>query len=92
MCQNYELQLQLVQRNEDELRNQLAKSQEIMQTFKDELRKEQNSRSELEEKFREDSKAAEFQLNELLESMENREHEMSHLRGKYFLTWSVIFE
>lgn len=82
MCRNYELQLQLVQLNEDELRNQLAKSQEIMQNFKDDLRKEQNCRTELEEKFREEASTTEQQLQDHIQQLTTTENEMKELKGK----------
>ncbi|KAI1292315.1 Rab GTPase-binding effector protein 1 [Halotydeus destructor] len=83
MCQNYEFQLQMVQKSEEELRNQLAKSQEIMHSLKDDLRKERSARTELEDKFREESKASEIQLNDLLENIEQRESDLSDLRDSF---------
>lgn len=81
MCSNYELQLQSVQRKEDELRNQLARSQEIMQTFKDDLRKEQNNRAELEEKFNEDATLTDSQLSNLIEKLETNDSQLQQMKS-----------
>lgn len=85
MCRNYEMQLQSVQQHEDELRNQLAKSQHIMQNFKDDLRKEHNSRLELEEKFKKDSETMDDQLRELDDKLSTNEAQLFEMKGNLLL-------
>lgn len=81
MCRNYELQLQIVQVNEDGLRSQLAKSQEIMKGLKDELRKEQAGRLELEETFNKEAIVTEKKLQELMNQLEISNSRLDQVTG-----------
>ena len=90
MCRNYELQLQMVQISEDELRDQLARSQTVMKTLKDELRKEQNSKMELEEKFNEEAKTSDIKLKELTTRQEDSSSQFSEMKGMTWLTFQYF--
>lgn len=83
MCRNYELQLQIVQVNEDGLRTQLAKSQEIMKGLKDELRKEQAGRVELEDTFNKEARCTELKLQDLMSHLEVSNSRLDRMTGEF---------
>lgn len=82
MCRNYELQLQIVQCNEEDMKTQLAQCQAAIKSLRDEVKKEQISKNELEEKFSEEAKATEDRLKECSERLDAANRRVTELRGE----------
>jgi predicted nucleic acid-binding Zn-ribbon protein len=82
MCRNYELQLQIVQLNEEDLKNQLVHMRNAIKSLKDDVTKEKDSKRELEEKFLEEAKITENKLKECSDRLETANAQVTELRGE----------
>lgn len=82
MCRNYELQLQIVQCNEEDLKAEVSKIKSSMKAIKEEVKKEQRSKNELEDKFMEEAKVTESKLKECSERLDAANRHVAELRGK----------
>ena len=82
MCRNYELQLQIVQLNEEDLKSQLLHMRSAIKSLKDDLKKEKDSKGELEEKFLEEAKITENKLKECSDRLETANSQVTELRGE----------
>ena len=88
MCRNYELQLQIVQLNEQDLLNQLSQAKLAVKSLRDDLRKEKDSKSELEDKFLEEAKITEQKLKECSDRLETANAHVAEMRGEsYASSW-----
>lgn len=80
MCRNYELQLQIVQLNEEDLKKQVSTCNAIIHGLKEELKKEQNNRQELEEKFTDEARITEEKLKECSNRLDESNSAVTQLR------------
>lgn len=83
MCRNYELKLQIIQLNEDDLKRQVHTYDLMIQNLKEELKKEKANRSELEEKFTEEAKATELKLQECSKKLDESNRSVTQLRNQF---------
>lgn len=82
MCRNYELQLQIVQLNETDLKGQITRLEAGIKCLKDDLKREKDSKVELEDKFMEEAKITEHKLKECSDRLETANSQVTELRGE----------
>lgn len=85
MCRNYELQLQIVQCNEEDMKAEVQRAQANIKSLKEEIKKEQRSKNELEDKFMEEAKVTESKLKECSERLDTANRHVAELRGNQFV-------
>lgn len=83
MCNNYELQLQQVQRMEQEQKHRASTAEQMLKDYKKDLQQEQAYREEMEQKFTEGSKESEIKVNDLFKKQEESEKILSQIRKDY---------
>lgn len=83
MCSNYELQLQQVQRAEQEQKRKMSTLQQVQERYKEELNKQQAYCQEMEQKFNDMAQDSRNQITELIKKLEESEKTMSELKNNY---------
>ncbi|XP_067138321.1 rab GTPase-binding effector protein 1-like [Centruroides vittatus] len=83
MCSNYELQLQQLQRAEQEQKRKMSTLQQVQERYKEELTKQQTYCQEMEQKFNDMAQDSRNQIAEQMRKLEESEKMVSELKANY---------
>ncbi|XP_015223101.2 rab GTPase-binding effector protein 1 isoform X1 [Lepisosteus oculatus] len=80
MCSNYEKQLQVIQGQEAETRDQVKKLQVMLRQANDQLEKTMSEKQELEESVKQSSEETSAKVSTLMQKVQESEAVLSHLK------------